>query len=519
MAALRKTQSICPECLKKRKLTKLDAEIIEEKGRIYLLKKCKNHGKFKELYSGDSALYNKFMGFFVTGDGVSNPKMSGIDCPNDCGICPRHKTTTILANIDVTNRCNQCCWYCFANSFAAGYVYEPTFEQVKEMLQNLKNQKPVPCQAVQFSGGEPLIHRDILSIIKMAKEMGFSEIQIASNGIELARRPGLAKELREAGLNVVYLKFNGVSKKTAPENYILMPKILEELRKGKLNAVLVPTVIRGFNDHETPEIVKFAMTNVDIIRGVNFQPISFVGRIEKMNEKKRKSERITIQDVILKIEKDLPQIKRISWYPVPFVVPVSRFIAALKNEPKPEFTTHAICGAATYIFIDDEKGIIPITEFIDVEGFMKFIEAETQKLKKMFGKVRVTTSLLQNISKYIDSKKAPKGFNLSNLFVSILTKSNFKSLSKFHYNTLFLGIMHFQDAWNYDIERLERCAIHYAVPDGRIIPFCAYNALPWYRFDIEKRFSVPVKKWEKENRKKIKDDLFTPKMAEEMMKK
>lgn len=52
-----------------------------------------------------------------------------------------------------------------------------------------------------------------------------------------------------------------------------------------------------------------------------------------------------------------------------------------------------------------------------------------------------------------------------------------ESLIEFHNNALFLGAMHFQDLYNMDLERLQRCAIHYALPDGRIIPFCAYNTV------------------------------------------
>ncbi len=48
--------------------------------------------------------------------------------------------------------------------------------------------------------------------------------------------------------------------------------------------------------------------------------------------------------------------------------------------------------------------------------------------------------------------------------------------------------MHFQDAYNLDTERLQRCGAHYATPDGRIIPFCAYNTL--HRKGVEDRFSV-----------------------------
>jgi uncharacterized radical SAM superfamily Fe-S cluster-containing enzyme len=55
--------------------------------------------------------------------------------------------------------------------------------------------------------------------------------------------------------------------------------------------------------------------------------------------------------------------------------------------------------------------------------------------------------------------------------------------------------MHFQDPYNFDLERLERCAIHYAIPDGRIVPFCAMNSL--HRQKIEKQFAIPVEEWKR----------------------
>ena len=42
-------------------------------------------------------------------------------------------------------------------------------------------------------------------------------------------------------------------------------------------------------------------------------------------------------------------------------------------------------------------------------------------------------------------------------------------------HTLAVSAMAFQDAWTLDLERLKGCCIHEVSPDGRLIPFCAYN--------------------------------------------
>jgi uncharacterized radical SAM superfamily Fe-S cluster-containing enzyme len=62
----------------------------------------------------------------------------------------------------------------------------------------------------------------------------------------------------------------------------------------------------------------------------------------------------------------------------------------------------------------------------------------------------------------------------------------------FTYKTLLVAGMHFMDAYNYDINRVKRCVIHYTAPNGLVYPFCTYNSGPCFREKIEKQFSVPL---------------------------
>jgi len=121
-------------------------------------------------------------------------------------------------------------------------------------------------------------------------------------------------------------------------------------------------------------------------------------------------------------------------------------------------------------------------------------------LKKPLGKARVVIAGLTKLSKFVNKEKAPKGFDFRKIMTKILLKGTHRAIADFHFKTLYVGMMHFQDAWNYDLERLQRCCVHYVVPDGRIIPFCAYNALPKYRAEIEEQFAM---KAAKETLKKI----------------
>ena len=78
-----------------------------------------------------------------------------------------------------------------------------------------------------------------------------------------------------------------------------------------------------------------------------------------------------------------------------------------------------------------------------------------------------------------------------------------------HYVLLTTPLLFFQDKYNYDVERVRRSCIHYLVPDGRIIPFCAFNVIPEiYRDKIQKQYGVPIEEWERRTGRKLSEDVY-----------
>lgn len=496
-----KTLSLCPECLKR-----LTAEVYEENGKVMIKKTCPEHGEFVDVYWGDVELFKKASRFSHEGRGLENPHVNNADCPFTCGLCKIHKSHTALLNIVLTNRCDLACWYCFFYAKRAGYVYEPSVEEIKKMVRAAKNEKPIGCNAVQLTGGEPTLRDDLIEVIKAIKEEGIDHVQLNTNGIRLAMEEGFATEVREAGVNTVYLSFDGVDEKTNPKNHHEIPKILENCRRAGLGIVLVPTVIKGVNDHQLGDIIRFGAENIDIIRGVNIQPVSLVGSMPK---KEREKVRITIPDVIKRIEEQTNgEISRDDFYPVPSVLPISYFVESLTGKPQYELTTHFACGMATYAFKENNK-LIPITRFLDVEGLFEFLMEKAEELKKSRIKTIRALKGIIDLRRFIDSNKAPKEFDISKILFDVLIRHDYTTLGEFHVRSLFIGMMHFQDLYNYDISRVKRCAIHYAVPDGRIIPFCAFNVIPEiYRDKIQAEYGIPLEEWEKKTGKKLKDDII-----------
>ncbi|OYT44505.1 MAG: radical SAM protein [Desulfurococcales archaeon ex4484_42] len=502
---IRYTQSICPYCY-----ALLPAIIVERESKVYIRKICPEHGEIEELYSGDSEIFRRFEKWHVEGLGPRHVYSDlTAPCPYSCGLCPLHKTHTALANLVVTNRCDLDCWYCFFYAEKSGFVYEPTIEQIKFMVNELRKQGVT--MAIQLTGGEPTVRDDLIDIVKLLKSMGVRHLQLNTHGIKFARlyleNPEkaikYAKELRQSGVNTVYLSFDGVSPKANPKNHWEIPFIFEVFRKaGMTSVVLVPTLIKSINDQEIGEMIKFAALNMDIVRAINFQPVSLTGM---MKRREREKYRITIADTIKKIEEQTDgQISRDAWFPVPASVPISEFAAALAGRFKFEMPNHPQCGAATYVYVKregDDVSYIPINEFIDIEGFLNYLLEKAEEIKEGKTRYLIGAKLLINlIRKFIKWDKVPGDLkaSLPRILYNIFTKQSYEALAVWHYKFLFIGMMHFMDLYNYDVERVMRCNIHYLLPDGRIIPFCTFNVLnDVYRDYVQKRYMIPLDEWAK----------------------
>ena len=475
--------SLCPICLEV-----INARIFQEEKRVMIEKRCAEHGDFKDIYWSDAVLYRRFMRFWAYGEGIENPISSTESCPFNCGLCENHKTGTILGNIDITNRCNLSCPTCFAD---AGQNHDdPTMDQIRSMMQTLRDQRPVPCPAIQLSGGEPTMRDDLPLIVSLAKEMGFSQVQVATNGLKLATSPDLCRSLVSSGLSTVYLQFDGVTPepyKTMRGHDLLQLKLqaIKNLRAaGQMSVVLVPTLAKGVNDSEVGDIIRFASINLDVVKGVNFQPVSFVGRIDQDD---RAEMRLTISDLIALVEDQTnSEITGDDFYPVPFVAPISGLVAAETGTAQPALTVHPCCGAATYIYCINGH-LVPITRFVDVEGLLEKIREEVENLDgSMLSRLWIRRMILMELPKFIDKSRTPEGLAFTRLFFNIIKNGTREALIEFHNSTLFLGTMFFQDLYNIDLERLQRCGVHYALPDGRVIPFCSYNNIHRSRSSIKK---------------------------------
>ncbi len=490
------TQSLCPECTKV-----IEAMVFEENGKVYMEKVCPEHGPCRDLIYSDAKLYVKMQHWgFGDNRGISNPAIpNATRCPEQCGLCNMHLSHTGLANIDLTNRCNLTCPVCFANANTSGHLFEPSLEEVRKMLISLRSVQPVAGRIIQFSGGEPTIYPYFFESMKLAKELGFSHVQCATNGLAF-NDIEFAYKAKESGLHTLYLQMDGTQDSVykavrGEELWAHKLKCIENVKAVGLKIVFVPTIVKGVNDHLIGEIMQLALDHIECISGISFQPVAFTGRI---STREREAKRFTLSDLARCIEEQTGAADRYEdWFPLACVTPFSKLLGAIRGEEITTLSAHPNCSMGTYFFVDQDRKATPVTRFLDIPEMLQEMELLARKTSatsfKMFSKIKAWN----NLRKHFHAKKAPKDLTF-NRFLQTLQGMTDKRYGRgekdgtFTYKTLMVAGMHFMDSYNYDVERVKRCVIHYAAPNGMIYPFCAYNSGPNFREKIERKYAVPV---------------------------
>lgn len=501
----RTVETLCPECS-----CLILGRYYVYKDIVWIEKTCPEHGYFRDKINTDVDLYLRATtAGFEDERGVHRPHVTGANaCPTDCGLCNQHHSTACLAQIDLTNRCNLRCPVCFASANAAGYVAEPDFELVVEELQNLRNLHPHPATAVQFTGGEPTLHPDFFKIVKQANEMGFSHVQIATNGLKIAECD-FAERAAEAGLHTLYLQFDGLDdadyvKLRGRSLLDVKMRVIENCRATGMKICLVPTIVKTVNEDQVGRIFRCAVENIDVVSAISYQPVSFCGRISMQQVA---DQRYTLGDLAHDLaDASGADLKR-DFFPLNFIAPLGRVLQTIDGKPKIRPSCHCDCAFGTYFFVTPEGDTIPMPKLFNIvrlfDGLNEFAARVERKRPgrpdathgplpraNLWDKLELAALFLRSY------RWSERDFRVTPLkFIQALRGLTNKHVGrgesgKKTYRTLMAAGMHFMDRYNYDTERIRRCVILYSTPDG-MYPFCTINGGPTYRPYIERMIAGP----------------------------
>ena len=103
------------------------------------------------------------------------------------------------------------------------------------------------------------------------------------------------------------------------------------------------------------------------------------------------------------------------------------------------------------------KNSYQLQSFVIYQGMLELFEDKVEEIRSGKNKYFTMLEVVRKLKGFVDTKKQPAGLDLAKMFGNILLKRSFDSVGSWHVKGLFLGMMHFQDKYNEDLERLQRC--------------------------------------------------------------
>ncbi len=447
------TVSLCIECHRQ-----VDAKIIFEDGKVFLTKRCKEHGVQKVLIADDINFYKQIRNYNKASEYPRRPHTTThYGCPYDCGICPDHEQHSCLTLVEVTDRCNLTCPTCYASS-SPTHGRHRTLEEIEFMLDAIVKSEGEP-DVVQLSGGEPTIHPEFFKILDIAKTKPIKHLMVNTNGIRIVSDPGFAEKLATYMPDFeIYLQFDSfephaLQQLRGKDLTEVRMKAIEILNKLNLSTTLVVTLQKGLNDHEIGKVIDFALQQ-KCVRGVTFQPTQVSGRLENFDPA---IHRLTSTEIRRKILEQTNVFQSNDLIPVPCNPDALIMGYALKTD----------------------LGVQALTRFIDPEMLLNnsrntIVYEQDQKLHSHILKMFSTANS-------IDA--------LEGDFHHLLCCLPNIVAPEFSYNNLFrIIIMNFMDAYDFDVRAIKKSCVHIVDPSGKIIPFETMNL--FYRPEFKEKLNM-----------------------------
>jgi len=445
------TRSICPECR-----DVIDAQILLRDGHVFMRKLCDRHGWFEGLIYADARAYVEHARYNKPGQAparISTERSRG--CPLDCGLCPEHRQHTCLALIEVNTACNLDCPVCFAN---AGAGFNLTVPEVEAMLDRFVELEGHP-EVVQFSGGEPTIHPDLLEMIEAAQRRDIGHVMVNTNGIRIADDPTWFEQF--AALRpLVYLQFDGLTDetyRTIRGEPLLATKLraLDRMAEAGLHVVLVAAVERDVNEHEVGPVVEFGLKH-PAVRGVMFQPVTHAGRHPDHDPLRR----MTIPDVLRSLETGGTTFRASDFVPIPCCQPS--------------------CSSVTYAYLGDDGEVIPLPRVLEVDQYLDYITNRTLP--------GIDREILHALEGLWSAGSVP-GDPTGGRFLCAACDLDLPALTDLARRVFMVQMRDFLDPWTFDVKKAMKCCIGILQDDGRMIPFCTYNTVG-YREETRQRLAA-----------------------------
>jgi uncharacterized radical SAM superfamily Fe-S cluster-containing enzyme len=356
-----------------------------------------------------------------------------------------------LSVVEITDNCNLNCPVCYAESGTHRERHKPLDEVIRMLDAVVANEGE--ADVMQLSGGEPTLHPQFWQILDAAKARPIKHVMVNTNGIVLAQDKEFVRRLAGYAPGIeVYLQFDSLRAEVHKELRgadltRIRRQALDNLNEAGLSTTLVVTLKKGLNDGEIGEIIDFALRQ-PCVRGVTLQPIQDAGRVEDYDPRLH---RLTVSEIRRKIAEQSSLFTLQDVVPVPCNPDTLAMAYAIKT---PSMT-------------------VPLTRWLDpqtlVEGSGNTIVFERDD--------GLREAVKDQVFKLFSTNHSPESQAncLSELMCCLPLVS---APSELRYDNVFrVLIVQFMDAYSLDVRALKKSCIHFAQPDGKMVPFESYNLL------------------------------------------
>jgi cyclic pyranopterin phosphate synthase len=221
--------------------------------------------------------------------------------PTEGPLVDSHGRAHTDLRVSVTDRCNLRCVYCMPEE---GVPFRPreeilTFEEIVRVARVARS---LGVSSVRLTGGEPLVRRGIVELVRQIAGVGFDDLSLTSNGTGLA---ALAGPLADAGLRRVNVSCDSLR----PERYAAirrrgeLPTVLGAMDAAEaagLGPIKVNVVmIAGVNDDEILDFAAFGRQTGRIVRFIEYMPLDAAGHWQR-------DQVLASSDVLARIHRQWP---------------------------------------------------------------------------------------------------------------------------------------------------------------------------------------------------------------------
>ena len=220
-------------------------------GEVWMNKRCDAHGDERVRLSTNAAWYERTRGIRPIDARPKSPRPVERGCPFDCGPCESHTQKVRMPVVTITSACDLDCPICYVHNKNRD-AFHMGRDEFARVLERLLETNDGDVDLINLTGGEPLLHPNIVELVSMCRAAGIHRVSVCTNGIRLVKDRALFDALGALGTRFA-LSFDTfdphVDRALQGAKLVdLKLECLDLFETHGVDTTLIPVMTKGYND-------------------------------------------------------------------------------------------------------------------------------------------------------------------------------------------------------------------------------------------------------------------------------